>query len=242
MSLPEVVTPEEWLVARKELLAREKENTRQRDALNAERRRLPMVAVSKDYQFEGPSGPVSLGDMFDGCRQLIVQHVMFDPAWDAACPGCTAGLDEMAPGMLAHLRKRDTAFAGVSRAPLAKLSAYRAQRGWTFDWYSSYGSDFNYDFHATLDSSVAPVMYNFRTPEEEGSEPDPGSAEMPGLSCFLLDGDRIFHTYSTWARGSDQLGNAYTFLDLTVLGRQETWEEPKDRVTNPHPADPTFLS
>jgi predicted dithiol-disulfide oxidoreductase (DUF899 family) len=162
MSLPEVTSREQWLVARKELLAREKELTRQRDALNADRRRLPMVAVDKDYVFEGPSGPARLLDLFDGRKQLVLQHVMFDPAWDTACPSCTAGLDEMGPGLLSHLRSRDTAFAGVSRAPFAKLAACQARQGWGFAWYSSFGSDFNYDYQATLDESVAPVVYNYR--------------------------------------------------------------------------------
>src|SRR6266478_8956279 len=120
---PEVTSREQWLVARKELLAREKEFTRQRDALNADRRRMPMVAIDKDYAFEGSAGRVGLLDMFDGCSQLILQHVMFDPSWDEACPGCSAGFDELAPGLLRHLRTRDTAFAGVSRAPFPKLAA-----------------------------------------------------------------------------------------------------------------------
>jgi predicted dithiol-disulfide oxidoreductase (DUF899 family) len=237
VSLPEIVTREQWLAARTELLAQEKEHTRQRDALNAERRRLPMVEISKTYNFDGPDGAVTLADLFDGRDQLIIQHVMFDPDWDAACPGCTAGLDELAPGVLRHLASRDTSFAGVSRAPYDKLAAYKAAHGWDFGWYSSYGSDFNYDFDATLDAAVKPPVYNYR-PQPEGDEG--ASGEVPGLSCFVRDGDRIFHTYSTWARGSDQLGSAYTLLDLTAFGRSEEWEEPKGRVAKPHGADPTF--
>jgi predicted dithiol-disulfide oxidoreductase (DUF899 family) len=240
MTLPEITTSENWLAARKELLLREKKLTRQRDVLNADRRRLPMVQVVKDYVFTGPDGALGLADMFGDCQQLIIQHVMFDPAWAAACPGCTAAFDEIGPGLFRHLRSRDTAFAGVSRAPLAKLAAYRTLRGWEFDWYSSYGSDFNYDFHATLDESVAPVVYNYRTLEEAGEDPVTESTEVPGVSCFLRDGTRIFHTYSTYARGTDQIGNAYSLLDLTAFGRSEEWEEPKGRVTNPHGADPTF--
>lgn len=238
MSLPEIVSREQWLVARRELLAREKENTRQRDALNADRRRLPMVAVDKDYTFEGPDGSVRLLDLFDGCSQLILQHVMFGPDWDEVCGGCAAGFDEMAPGMLKHLRSRDTAFVGVSRAPFAKIAATKKDRGWTFGWYSSFGSDFNYDYQATLDESVAPVEYNYRDSGngDMGKEP----TEVPGVSCFLRDGDDIFHTYSTFARGTDQLGSSYSFLDLTALGRSEDWEEPKGRVSKPHGADPTF--
>lgn len=237
MSLPEVTTREKWLVARKELLAREKAMTRQRDALNADRRRLPMVEIDKDYAFQGPSGVVGLADLFGGSRQLVIQHIMFDPDWAAACPGCTAGLDELAPAVLTHMRSRDTAFAGVSRAPLAKIAAYKASRGWQFDWYSSYGSDFNYDFQATLDPQVTPAVYNYE-PQEGKAEPAAG--EVPGFSCFLKDGEHIFHTYSTWARGTDQIGSAYSLLDLTVLGRSENWEEPKGRVAKPHGADPTF--
>ena len=240
MTLPEITTSEKWLAARTELLAREKELTRRRDALNADRRRLPMVEIEQDYLFTGPDGIVRLADMFGGCRQLIIQHVMFDPAWDAACPGCSAGFDEVGAGLFRHLRSRDTAFAGVSRAPFAKLAAVKEARGWDFDWYSSYGSDFNYDFHATLDESVAPVVYNYRTLAEAGEDPLTASTEVPGLSCFLCDGSRIFHTYSTYARGTDQIGNAYSLLDLTALGRSEEWEEPKGRAAKPHGADPTF--
>jgi predicted dithiol-disulfide oxidoreductase (DUF899 family) len=236
MSLPEIVSAQEWLVARKELLAREKEHTRQRDALNADRRRLPMTVVEKNYKFEGQDGQVGLADMFDGCSQLVVQHVMFGPDWETVCPGCTAGLDEMAPAVFAHLRTRDTAFAAISLAPFAKLAAVKSAKGWTFDWYSSRGSDFNYDFHATLDPAVAPPIYNFAPAEVSDVD------EVSGFSCFLRDGERILHTYSTWARGTDQIGSAYTLLDLTVLGRSEHWEEPKGRVAKPHPADPTFLS
>ncbi|HEY2505620.1 MAG TPA: DUF899 domain-containing protein [Streptosporangiaceae bacterium] len=239
MSLPEVTTREKWLAARKELLVKEKQHTRERDALNAERRRMPMIEVDKDYVFEGPDGKVSLADLFGECRQLIIQHVMFGPDWEAACPGCTAGLDELAPGVLTHLRSRDTEFAGVSRAPLAKLAAYGAARGWEFPWYSSYESDFNYDFDATLDPAVKPPMYNYKTPAEGGLAPTEPE-EVPGLSCFVRDGDRVFHTYSVWARGTDQLGSSYSLLDLTAFGRSEDWEEPKGRAPRLHGADPTF--
>jgi predicted dithiol-disulfide oxidoreductase (DUF899 family) len=246
MSLPNVVSRDEWLAARKELLAKEKELTRRRDALNAERRMLPMVAIEKEYVFEGPDGKASLLDLFEGRRQLIVGHFMFDPSWEDGCPSCTAGADEMSPGLLAHLHARDTTLAYVSRAPLAKLEDYKARKGWTFPWYSSYGSDFNYDFHVTLDESVAPMEYNYRTLEEhrqagtayyfEGDQP----MEMPGSSYFLRDGERIFHTYSTFGRGAEQTGGSYYFLDLTALGRQEEWEEPKGRATDAHGALPDF--
>jgi predicted dithiol-disulfide oxidoreductase (DUF899 family) len=242
MSLPRVVSREQWLTARKELLAREKELTRRRDAVNADRRRLPMVAIDRDYRFEGPRGHVGLRELFDGGRQLIVQHFMFDPSWDAGCPTCSAAADELSPGLLAHLRTRETGFAMVSLAPFAQIAAYQAARGWTFPWYSSSGSDFNYDFHVTLDESVAPVVYNYRTKAEilAASPPDDlldtdQPVEVAGISCFLRDGGRVFHTYSTYARGIEQVGGADSYLDLTALGRQEGWEEPRDRAARPDP-------
>jgi predicted dithiol-disulfide oxidoreductase (DUF899 family) len=238
VAYPDVVTREQWLSARKRLLEQEKKSTRERDALNAERRRLPMVLIDKDYRFAGPAGEASLADLFGDSRQLIIQHVMFGPDWDAACPGCTAGIDEIADGMLAHLRSRDTNFVLVSRAPLDKLEKHRAAKGWRIPWYSSYGSDFNYDFQATLDSGRQPIVYNYR--EEPDMLGDNASTEVPGLSCFLRDGGQVFHTYSTWARGSDTIGSGYSLLDITALGRQEDWEEPKGRAPRVHGADPTF--
>jgi predicted dithiol-disulfide oxidoreductase (DUF899 family) len=238
MAFPDVVTRDEWLAARKRLLLVEKQAVHERDALNAERRRLPMVRIEKQYVLDGPGGKVSLTGLFGDNRQLIVQHVMFGPDWDAACPGCTAGIDETSEGTLAHLRTRDTAFALVSRAPLDKLEKYRAARGWTIPWYSSYGSDFNYDFQATLDQDRQQLAYNFR--DEPDLLADADSTEVPGLSCFLRDGDQVFHTYSTWARGVEYVGSAYTLLDLTALGRQEDWEEPKGRAPRLHGPDPTF--
>jgi len=237
MAFPEVVTREEWLAARKRLLEQEKRATRERDALNAERRRLPMVGVEK-YLLNGASGQVTLGGLFGDSTQLIVYHAMFGPDWDAVCPGCTAWIDEISDGLLAHLRSRDTAFAVVSHAPLDKLEKSRAAKGWTVPWYSSYGSDFNYDFGVTLDKNRPPLIYNYR--EQPDLLGDSASAEVSGFSCFLRDGDQFFHTYSTYARGTDTLGGAYSLLDLTALGRQETWEEPKGRAPRLHGADPTF--
>jgi predicted dithiol-disulfide oxidoreductase (DUF899 family) len=238
MSLPQVVSRNEWLEARQRLLAAEKEQTRARDALNAERRRLPMVLVGQEYVFEGPDGKASLGDLFGGHGQLIVQHVMFGPDWDAACPGCTASIDELAAGVLTHLRSRDTEFVLVSRAPLDKLQGYAASRGWTVPWYSSYGNDFNYDFQVTLDKNRPQLDYNYRALPEALGESD--STELPGVSCFLRDGEQIYHTYSTFARGTDTLGSSYSLLDLTAMGRQEDWEEPQGRARTVHGADPTF--
>jgi predicted dithiol-disulfide oxidoreductase (DUF899 family) len=243
-NLPEVLSRADWLVARKELLAEEKAMTRARDELSAKRRRLPMVRIDTEYSFEGASGAVTLLDLFDGRRQLIMQHFMFDPEWDDGCPSCTAASDEISDGLLRHLRARDTAFAVVSRAPIAKIESYRQRRGWTFPWYSSFGSSFNYDFHVTLDSSVAPVEFNFREMPELRSVGmewmAEGSSEQPGYSMFLHAGEDIFHTYSVFARGTEMLGGAYYFLDLTALGRQEEWEEPKGRVDAARAAQPDF--
>jgi predicted dithiol-disulfide oxidoreductase (DUF899 family) len=248
MNLPQVVSRDEWLAARKELLAREKELTRQRDALNAERRRLPMVRVEKEYVFEGSEGKASLLDLFEGRRQLIVGHFMFSPEWDEGCPSCSAGADETSNGLLKHLHVRDTTFVYVSRAPLAKIEAYKASKGWTFPWYSSYDSDFNYDFHVTLDESVTPVEYNYRTKAEHEQAGSDAYAkvdqpiERPGRSCFLREGDSVFHTYSVYARGLETVGGSYYLLDETALGRQEDWEEPKGRATDARGAIPDFSS
>ena len=217
---PPIATYDEWLAARKELLAREKEATHARDALSAARRRLPMVRIAKDYCFTGPAGAVGLADLFEGRHQLIIYHFMFDPRWDGGCPGCTGYVDALSG--LDTLHKRDTTFALVSRAPYAKLAAYHAQRGWQVPWYSSYGSDFNYDFHATFDESVAPTEHNYR-PVSIPADEQPG--ESQGLSVFFRLDDAVFHTYSTYARGVEGLTNAYSLLDVTPYGRQEDWED-----------------
>ncbi len=247
MSLPDVVSREEWLAARTALLAREKEHTRSTDALNTARRNLPMVKIEKDYRFEGPNGPASLLDLFAGRHQLVVQHFMFDPGWEDGCPGCTAGVDEIANGLLEHLAARDTTFVLVSRAPIAKLERYKAARGWSVDWYSSHGTGFNFDFNATIDSAVTPILFNYRDadaleggPHEWVLARENHPIETSGFSCFLRDGDHIFHTYTTFARGTEQVGGAYGILDLTALGRQEEWEEPKGRAGEAGPADPSF--
>lgn len=241
MSLPDVVSREQWLEARRRLLAQEKEMTRRHDELNATRRRLPMVKVDTEYVFTGPDGEVTLAQLFGDKRQLIVQHVMFGPDWDQPCPGCSAALDELSPGVLEHVASRDTAFVLISRAPYEKIAAKAKERGWTAaPWYSAYGSDFNYDYQVSLDAERGQSDYNYR--------PEPGllggdrSAEMPGYSCFLREGDEVFHTYSAFARGTEYVGNAYTLLDLTALGRQEDWEEPKGRSAMARGGDPTFTS
>jgi len=242
MALPDVVTGQQWLAARKALLAKEKAATRARDELNAERRRLPMVAVDKAYRFTGPAGPASLLDLFEGRRQLIVHHFMW--IWDllddgtevprpTGCPSCSATADNI--GHLAHLNARDTTLAAVSRAPQELIAPFRARMGWQFPWYSSAGGDFNYDFHATVDERVAPVLLNFRTEAELAEVGMPWQPRMrgdyPGISAFLRDGDRVFHTYSTFARGIEQPGGTHAYLDLTALGRQEEWEQPPGRAT-----------
>lgn len=225
MTFPQVVSREEWLAARRRLLAKEQELIRRRDALKSDRRQLPMVRVEKDYLFEGARGRVGLAELFDGCRQLIVQHFMFDPSWEAGCPTCSAASDELSAGLLARLRARDTAFAAVSLAPFAKIAAYQIWNGWTFPWYSSFGTDFNYDFHVTLDEKVAPVVYNYQSKAEilAGDEANDlvvadVPVEVPGISCFLRVSDGIYHTYSAYADDIDQLSSARGFLDLTALG------------------------
>ncbi len=212
MSLPQVVPRDEWLVARKELLAKEKEQTRRRDALNAERRRLPMVEIEKEYVFEGPDGQATLLDLFDGRRQLMVRHFMFDPSWDDGCPSCSAGADELSTGLLEHLHARDTTLAYVSRAPQENIQRLKADMGWEMPWYTL-TDDFDADF---------------------------GVDEWHGTNAFLRDGDQVFHTYSMYARGAESLGGSYYFLDLTARGRQEDWEEPKGRATDARAAIPDF--
>lgn len=210
MSLPEIVPRAEWLAAREELLAKEKAVTRARDALNAERRRLPMVLIDRAYVFEGGDGKATLLDLFQGRRQLVVFHFMFAPEWDAGCRGCSAFLDQV--GHLAHLEARNTSFAVVSRAPYTRILPFKARMGWTVPWYSSYPGVFNEDFDVTV--------------ECEGE-----LVERSGVSCFLRDGERVFHTYSACGRGLEGLGSTTSLLDLTALGRQEAWEEPEGRAS-----------
>jgi predicted dithiol-disulfide oxidoreductase (DUF899 family) len=192
-----------------------------------------MVEIKKDYEFESPDGKKTLPDLFEGRMQLIVYHFMFDPVWDEGCPSCSAWADHIARGHLNHLHARSTTLALVSRAPLDKITAFKERMGWKMPWYSSYGSDFNYDLHVTQDESVKPVMYNYRdkaTLEHLGQHYHT-EGEQPGISCFLQVYDTVYHTYSTYGRGGEQVGGTYYFLDMTVLGRQEEWEEPKGRAT-----------
>ncbi|HEY1387057.1 MAG TPA: DUF899 domain-containing protein [Ktedonobacterales bacterium] len=196
MQIPRIVSRDEWLVARNELLLKEKEAILARDRLNAERRQLPMVRIDKEYMFDGPGGKVSLLDLFDGRRQLIVYHFMFDPSWENGCEFCTNLVNNM-PSRLSGLHDNNTSLVLVSRAPLVKIEPYKARMNWTVPWVSSYDSDFNYDFDAT---------------DESG--------EKPGLSVFLREGEQILHSYSMTGRGLNVLFGTYTYLDLTPLGRQ----------------------
>ncbi|MCE7011256.1 DUF899 domain-containing protein [Kibdelosporangium philippinense] len=236
MSLPQIVSRDEWLAARQELLVKEKAATRAYDGLNADRRRLPMVEIDKNYLFDGPDGKASLLDIFDGRLQLVIYHFMFHPDWDGGCKSCSSFVDQI--GHLTHLHVRGTSFAAVSRAPIDKITKFKTRMGWTVPWYSSFGSDFNFDFNVTHDESVKPIVYNYRSKDEhiesgtgyyvEGNDQP---FELPGMSAFLRDGDRVFHTYSTYGRGLEGLTDTTSMLDITALGRQEDWEERKGRTT-----------
>lgn len=222
---PPIVSDAEWLARRKQLLTQEKEVTRHYDRVAAARRRLPMVRLEKDYVFEGPQGKRTLRDLFEGRPQLIVYHFMFDPAWEKGCPGCTGYVDAL--GDLSMLAARHTTFVLISRAPFAKLEAYKNLRGWNRPWFSSFGSDFNYDFHVTLDEKVRPIEYNYRAKAEllATESPNQVEGESHGLSVFFQLNDAVHHTYSTYARGVESLTDAYRLLDVTPFGRQEDWED-----------------
>jgi len=217
MELPRIVSEAEWQEANEQLRAKEKEATKARDALSAERRRLPMVRIDKEYVVDGPGGKASLLDLFEGRRQLIVYHFMFGPGQEVGCDGCSMVADQIVH--LAHVHARDTSFAMVSRAPIAKIEPYRERMGWSLPWYSSFDSDFNVDF------GLSP-----ETPQE-GVYQD---GETFGLSVFVRDGDEVYRTYFTNRRGVETLGPVWTLLDLTPLGRQEEWEEsPEGRPQGP---------
>jgi predicted dithiol-disulfide oxidoreductase (DUF899 family) len=226
MSLPRVVSADEWLAARKDLQAAEEEAIRTLQQIASQRRKMPAVKIEKDYVFEGPAGPASLLDLFEGRTQLIVQHFMFDPDWDEGCPVCSYQADSV--GHLAHLHARGTTFAAVSRAPISKIEPFRQRMGWTFPWYSSLGSDFNYDFHVTQDESVAPIEYNFRTAQELADMGQPWAArpgEQGGVSVFLRDGGTVLRTWSGYGPVMDLLCGTDIRLDLTPLGRQDATVE-----------------
>lgn len=222
---PKIVSQEEWLAERKRHLEREKEFTKRHDQLIAERRRLPMVKIEKEYVFDSPEGKKSLRDLFGEQVQLIIYHFMFAPEWEEGCMGCTGFVNAL--GDISSLPERNTTFALVSLAPLAKLEAYKAQMGWGVPWYSSFGNDFNYDFHVTLDPAVTPPEYNYRSSAEweELGRSALTSGEHHGLSVFFRVGDDVFHTYSSYGRGVENLTDSYMLLETTPYGRQEDWED-----------------
>jgi predicted dithiol-disulfide oxidoreductase (DUF899 family) len=243
-------TREEWLAARLELLAAEKALTRRSDELAAKRRELPWVAIDKEYRFETNEGTASLADLFGGRSQLIIYHFMFGPEYTAGCPSCSAIADGF-DGSIVHLANHDVAFFAVSRAPLAKLQAYRQRMGWSFPWASSLGGDFNYDFevtHTKEDWQSGAVEYNFRTVDFRPAEQSPALAdwasmvgtdfatyrrEGPGMSAFVLEDGVVYHTYSTYERGVDDLWGMYAWLDRAPLGRNEPdmWWRRHDEYT-----------
>ena len=216
MSKHLVVSGKEWLQARKRLLAKEKRFTRSRDELARLRRDLPWEAVTKSYDFQGPKGKESLSELFEGRSQLIVYHFMFAPDWDAGCPHCSHWADNF-NAIIVHLNNRDVTMVAISRAPYKKLAAYRRRMGWSFKWLSSKDSDFNYDFGVSFtpeEVAARKAAYNFATME-------PSVTDREGVSVFLKDDARIYHTYSTYARGIDILSTDYNYLDLTPKGRDE---------------------
>ncbi len=211
-----IVSQHQWLAARKALLAKEKEFTKARDTLSAQRRELPWVKVDKNYVFETATGKRPLADLFDGRSQLIVYHFMLGPGWKDGCPSCSLLADHF-DGAAIHLAQRDVTLVVVSRAPLAEIQAYQKRMGWKFKWVSSFGTDFNSDFHVSFtpeQKAKGEVDYNYTMTEFP-------SEEAPGLSAFVKDGGAVFHTYSAYARGLDILIGAYNFLDLAPKGRDE---------------------
>jgi predicted dithiol-disulfide oxidoreductase (DUF899 family) len=213
-----VVSHDEWLVARRQLLAEEKEFTLLRDRLSQQRRDLPWERVDKNYVFQGPGGRETLSQLFDGRHQLAVYHFMLASDWQEGCKSCSFWADNF-NGIDTHLRQRDVSFLAISRAPLPKIDAFKKRMGWTFKWVSSFGNDFNYDYRVSFrseQSSSGEIIYNY-APRKTTME------ELPGISVFYKDEDgRIFHTYSCYARGLDMLNGAYHWLDLTPKGRDET--------------------
>jgi predicted dithiol-disulfide oxidoreductase (DUF899 family) len=214
----QVVSREEWLIARKELLRKEKAFTKLRDQLTAERRALPWVKVETNYVFEGPDGKLTLADLFDGRSQLIVKHFMFGPDWSEGCVGCSFEMDQV-QGALIHIKHHDVAYAAVSRAPIAKIETFRKRMGWPITWVSSYDNEFNFDFHVSFrphEIASGKVYYNY-------DERQAVSDEMSGRSVFYKDATgQIFHTYSSFARGGEPFLGSYAFLDITPNGRNET--------------------
>jgi len=228
-----VVSHEEWLAARKEFLRKEKEFTRLRDELSRQRRELPWEKVEKQYVFEGPQGKQSLVELFDGKSQLLIYHFMFAPEWEAGCPSCSFWADNFNPNVV-HLKHRDITMIAVSRAPYAKLAAYQKRMGWNFKWVSSYGTDFNFDYHVSFtpeEVAKKQAEYNYVTQRI-------GGPELPGTSVFSKDeAGNVFHTYSTYGRGLDLQNSGYNHIDLTPKGRDENgrgqfWVRRRDEYTD----------
>lgn len=217
MARHKVVSKDAWLAARKRLLAKEKEFTRQRDRLSQARRDLPWERVDRAYEFHGPEGKIGLAELFAGRSQLIVYHFMFDPGWDAACKSCSFWADNF-DGFYVHLNQRDVTLAAVSRAPWPKIAAFKKRMGWSFPWVSSAGTGFNFDYRVSFapdELATGAVVYNYTKRETT-------MTELPGISVFLKDGDgSLFHTYSCYARGLDMMNAAYHYLDLVPKGRDE---------------------
>src|SRR5712691_6689008 len=237
-----VVAEKEWLVARKAHLAKEKEFTRLRDELSRQRRELPWVKVDKPYVFDGPRGKETLADLFDGRSQLLVYHFMLGPDWEEGCKSCSLLADHI-DGAAVHLAHRDVTLLAVSRAPLPQIAAFKRRMGWRFKWVSSFGSDFNRDYHVSFskdEMAQGKTYYNYEVRES------PSEGEAPGTSVFYKDttGD-IFHTYSSYARGGDPLIGAYNYLDLVPKGRDEdalaftmAWVRHHDRYGDDYVVDP----
>jgi predicted dithiol-disulfide oxidoreductase (DUF899 family) len=240
---PKVVSREQWLAARKELLAKEKQHTRAGDALAAERRGLPWVKVEKEYVFDTPSGKKKLADLFEGRSQLIVYHFMFGPDWEAGCPSCSMIGDHI-DGSAVHLANRDVTLMAVSRAPLPKIEAFKNRMGWKFKWPSSFGSDFNRDYHVSVskeEMASGEQYYNYKMQHFPMDE-------RPGASVFYKnEKGEVFHTYSTYGRGLEQALNVYCYLDLTPLGRHEeglkphpmAWVKHRDKYEQDYYGDAT---
>jgi predicted dithiol-disulfide oxidoreductase (DUF899 family) len=229
----QVVSKDEWIAARKRLLAKEKEFTRLRDELSRERRELPWERVDKQYLFETATGPRTLADLFDGRRQLVVYHFMFAPEWENGCKSCSFWADNF-NGIIPHLRQRDVSFAAVSRAPWKKLYAFAQRMSWSFSWVSSGGNDFNFDYQVsfTEQQMQGEVDYNYDKRKFPASD-------APGVSVFLRDGGSVYHTYSSFGRGIDMLNTAYHYLDLVPKGRDEeglpstmAWVKLHDQYSN----------
>jgi predicted dithiol-disulfide oxidoreductase (DUF899 family) len=239
---PKIVSQAEWLAARKKLLAREKQHTRERDAIAAERRSLPWVKVDKQYVFDSPSGKKTLAELFEGKSQLIIYHFMFGPDWQEGCPSCSFVMDHT-DGALVHLAQRDVSFTAISRAPLPKIEAFKKRMGWRFPWVSSNGTDFNFDYHVSFtkeEKAKGKINYNFDMTEFAAV-----GEEAPGISVFYKDkAGSVFHTYSSYARGAEVLINTYNFLDLVPKGRDEdglafsmAWIRHHDRYADGYLAD-----